>query len=123
MTCVCYGITGGSNQYVSVIFEPAKNIAIVIKCIFLNQRDNTSTKSCNIEYGQCTQGTLISANGTNNGSNIVIIKLEHLDMMIFCYKIRASNETFTILLVGMYEEENSKSCQTMCVYISFVLSL
>ena len=95
-------ITGTTNQYIDVKFEQHAELTRVV-CIFPNEQNSQTEKSCEIVYRLCQQKNMtFQAFGIRNSSNTVIIDLSiNLQSNVYCYVINASIGSFAVLVEDM----------------------
>ena len=79
-------------------FEQLEADSTRVVCIFLNEPEGQSEKSCMIVYRPCEQQNMTSqVVGIRNSSNTVVIDLPvNLRLSNYCYVINASNGSFTV---------------------------
>ena len=72
-----------------------------IYCTFLNREDN-STKSCNVSYSPCGDQPIQTAVGfpTTERPNFVEIQLKLTELHTYCYIVDVSNGTFKVQIEG-----------------------
>ena len=93
--------TGATNQYIDLKFEQLGADSTRVVCIFLNEPESQSEKSCMIVYRLCEQQNMTSqvVQGIRNLSNTVVIDLPvNLQSNNYCYVINASNGSLTVLV-------------------------
>lgn len=85
--------TGGTNQFVSVVFYPESSM---LACIF-DMGDN-SEKLCNVSYGPNIQ--LLETTQNISNASIVTVTLDLLIGTNYVYIVTASNTTDTVQVEG-----------------------
>ena len=91
---------GCTNEFVSVQYD---SITSTITCDFLDEMD-ISIKSCSVMYGQCDQ-MLVHGSQQNGTANSITLRVPET---FECYKVRASNDTFTIIVEGRMSMNTGK---------------
>ena len=88
-------IDGSSKSFVRVLVNNC-----IITCIFENRQDTTE-KSCIVEYGPCEEpvNQIAQANSTLADPYLVKIQLDS-ELSSYCYTVNASNSTFTVFIEG-----------------------
>ena len=88
----------------SVDYDPKH---MTITCTFENELD-ISPKSCRIEYGTCDRETYYVTKGNaTDGPVILLLNSSATNLMNFCYVVAASNDTFTVMVKGMFMTPSS----------------
>ena len=80
-----------------------------ISCNFQDDQDH-SMKTCNVVYGRCGEKLNNTANSTNSfeRTNFVQVLLNLSDSGVFCYKVMASNATYSVLIEGSFTIDKSE---------------
>ena len=89
---------GTKDEFVDINFESATRVV----CEFRNQ-DEQSNKLCGITYGECQQPLNMTTEGNSTVDSPNIVRLElHRYLQSYCYTIRATNGSFTMITEGIY---------------------
>ena len=96
---IIWYLTGCTNRFLNVTYDSNTNI---LTCSFQDQPLTGTNKSCNITYGPCNQNWTQSVENVST-SDTIHLKL-NIDLSKYCYRVNASNGTFTIFIekLGKY---------------------
>ena len=90
------------NAFVQLSFDM---VLKTVTCLFIHQHD-TSTKHCSIMYGLLGKAcNILGYQSSSNTSNHVQIGLPidyllHQSPKEYCFRVTASNKTFTVIVEG-----------------------
>ena len=110
-------LTGVTNQFVDLSFDPASNIAT---CFFLNQPKSTNEKICSIAYGvpseTCTMFSHQSSKGSSDKVYLGFPEYNHLQSQEeCCFIATTSNGTHTVLVEGSMLTKGSYLIIATCI--------
>ena len=109
------------NSLIQVEFHPE---ASTISCIFVNQADIVSNKSCIVEYRKCSDFGMSQIAGVNTTSINATIDLHLIgSSQMYCYNVTGSNTTHTVIVQGIITTSASSTSQTLSPGVTVAIVL
>jgi hypothetical protein len=117
-----HGYSDLPNNFVQLSFDV---VLKTVTCLFIHKKD-TSTKQCNIMYGLLGKTcNVLGHQSSSNTSDRVRIGLpidhrSHQSPKEYCFRVTASNKTFTVLVEGSFNFNFTTSkCKHLVYYFSW----
>ena len=115
------GLSDVPNNFVQLSFDV---VLKTVTCLFIHKKD-TSTKHCNFMYGLLGNTcNVVGHQSSSNASDRVRIWLpidhqSHQSPKEYCFRVTASNKTFTVLVEGSlnFNFTTSKCKHLVCLFI------